>query len=98
MGKVIEKKVNGTKKVNFKEFAVQMEIEGDPIKMDIRKDIGNFIYQTSPELGALDLARKIYYSEGEIEISLSEVSLITALIEKSHMTLPLRLALLNISK
>jgi hypothetical protein len=86
------------KKANFKELPVQLELDGKPVKMDVRKDIGNFIYQNSRDLDALELAQKIYRSDGEIELTQTEVTTITGLIEESRITLPLRLALLNIAK
>jgi len=86
-----------TKKVNFKELSVKMELEGEPVKIDVRKDIGNFIYQNSRDLGALELAQKIYRSDGETELRQDEISALKALIEESKITLPLRIALLNIA-
>lgn len=85
-----------TKKVNLKELRVQIELEGEPVKMDVRKDIGNFIYQNSRDLGALELARKIYFSDGDVEMSQQEISVLKVLIEESKITLPLRIALLNL--
>jgi len=85
-----------TKKVNFKELPVQIELEGEAVKIDVRKDIGNFIYQNSRDLGVLELARKIYHSDGEIEMSQQELTILKTLIEESRITLPLRLALLNL--
>lgn len=85
-----------TKKVNFKELKVRFELEGEAINFDLRKDIGNFIYQNSRDLGALELARKIYNSEFEIEITESELSSLKQLVEESKIMLPLRLALLNL--
>jgi len=85
-----------TKKVNFKELSVKMELEGEPVKIDVRKEIGNFIYQNSRDLGALELAQKIYRSDGEIELLQPEIAALKALIEESRITLPLRIALLNL--
>jgi len=85
------------KKVNFKELTVQMELEGEPVKLDVRKDIGNFIYQNSRDLGALELARRIYFSEGDMEMSQAETETLASLVQESKITLPLRIALLNIT-
>ena len=85
-----------TKKVNFKELPIQIELEGELMRIDVRKDIGNYIYQNSRDLGALELARKIYHSDGEIEISQQELDSLKILIEESKITLPLKLALLNL--
>jgi len=85
-----------TKKVNFKQLEVQLELEGEKVEMDVRKDIGNFIYQNSRDLGALELARKIYFSDGEVEMTRQETAALTGLIEESKITLPLRIALLNL--
>jgi len=77
-------------------LSVQTELEGEPVKIDVRKDIGNFIYQNSRDLGALELARKIYFSDGEVEIPQREIDALKSLIEESKITLPLRIALLSL--
>ena len=55
-------------RVNFKELRV--EVNFDVFKpLDISKDLGNFIHVNTPDIGLDDVAREIYHSEGEIEIS-----------------------------
>lgn len=55
------------KQVNFKELNVEVAI--DQFKpCDLRKDIGNALHRASESVPMSDLARKIYYSEGAIEI------------------------------
>lgn len=56
------------KRVNFKELEIE-ETFDDFVKVDVRKQIGNLIHRESSTIPMSDLARKIYYSEGEIEIS-----------------------------
>lgn len=55
-------------KVDFSKVKVQLTFEGSPVEMDIRKMLGNLIHQNTPDIGLDDLARKIYFSEGEIDV------------------------------
>lgn len=52
--------------MNFKELQVTINLEGDTEIIDIRKDLGNTIYQKTGDLGEVELAKKIYTSEGDI--------------------------------
>ena len=56
------------KKVNFKELSIQLTFEGQPVVMDVRKTVGNTIRQNTADIGLDELARTIYFSEGEVEI------------------------------
>jgi hypothetical protein len=56
------------KKINFKTLRIQLTFEGEPVEMDVRKIVGNIIRQNTSDIGLDELARKIYFSEGEVEI------------------------------
>ena len=61
-------KLMDMKKVNFKEMSIQLTFEGQPVVMDVRKTVGNTIRQNTADIGLDELARTIYFSEGEVEI------------------------------
>ena len=56
------------KKVDFSKLKVQLTFEGEPVEIDFRKALGNLIHQNTPDIGLDTFARKIYFSEGEIEV------------------------------
>lgn len=55
------------KQLNFKELNVEVGIDQYQ-KHDLRKEIGNALHRASESVPMSDLARNIYYSEGDIEI------------------------------
>lgn len=56
------------KKINFKTLRIQLTFEGEPVSMDVRKIVGNVIRQNTSDIGLDELARKIYFSDGEMDI------------------------------
>lgn len=56
------------KKIDFSKVKVQMTFEGEPVEVDMRRELGNLIHQRTADLGLDEVARKIYFSEGEVEI------------------------------
>lgn len=55
-------------KVDFSKVMVQHTFEGEPVAVDIRKQLANRIHQTTGDIGFDDFARTMYFSEGEIEV------------------------------
>lgn len=62
------------KKLNFKAVPCR-DIEGNLEPRDISKELGNFIYRETSDLGELDLAQRIYKG-GEIEASEEEIEIV----------------------
>lgn len=56
------------KKIDFGKINVEINFEGDIVEVDARKPLGNAIHQTTNDIGFDEFAKKIYFSEGEIEI------------------------------
>jgi hypothetical protein len=55
-------------KANFKNL--QVEVSFDKFsEVDVTKALGNYIHTNTTDIGLDDVAREIYYSEGEVEIS-----------------------------
>lgn len=55
-------------RINFKEMNIKLTFEGEPVVMDVRHMVGNVIHQNTADLGMDELARKIYFSDGEVEV------------------------------
>lgn len=58
-------------KVNFKIIEVQVSFEGEKRVFDIAREIGNMMMYNGSillDIGFEDLARTIYYSDGEVEV------------------------------
>ena len=55
------------KQVNFKELNVEVGIDQYQ-NHDLRKEIGNTLHRASESVPMSELARNIYYSEGDIKI------------------------------
>lgn len=55
------------KQVNFKELNVEVGIDQYQ-NHDLRKEIGNALHRASENVPMSELARNIYYSEGDIKI------------------------------
>lgn len=63
------------KKINFKEFKMFMDIAHERFNVaDMRKSVADVIYKNSNGVMALDLAMRIYKSDGEIELNPEELS------------------------
>lgn len=71
---MIYKNYSCMKKLNFKAVPCR-DIEGNLEPRDISKELGNFIYRETSDLGELDLAQRIYKG-GEIEASEEEIEIV----------------------
>lgn len=54
--------------IDFSKVMIQHTFEGEEVAVDLRKQLGNKIHQTTGDIGFDDFARQIYFSEGEIEV------------------------------
>lgn len=66
-------------KANFKKIQAEVSF-GEFKEMDVAKDLGNFIHSNTTDIGLDDVAREIYYSEGEVEISTEHANAIKAMV------------------
>ena len=58
----------GKNLIDFGKIPVRLSFEGDVVELDLRKELGNKIHQTTGDIGFDDFARTIYFSEGEIDV------------------------------
>lgn len=71
-------------KINFQNFMSFTDIsQTSTIEVDIRKDFADLMYKNMNGIEAHDLALRIYRSEGDMEVSDSDVSLIKGLASKA---------------
>ena len=65
------------KKINFKEFQIQENLFSDTKTLvDLREGFSNVVYKNSQGIKGLNLALKIYKSDGEIEFNDDELQII----------------------
>lgn len=70
------------KKINFKEFQIQENLFSDTKTIvDLREGFSNVVYKNSQGIKGLDLALKIYKSDGEIEFNDDELQIIKSVSE-----------------
>lgn len=62
-------------KVNFKTITFK-DIEDKEQLFDCQKEIGNAIYMQAADIEERDLGRKIYYADGEVELTDKQVEVV----------------------
>lgn len=71
--------------IDFGKVMVQHTFEGDPVAVDMRKQLGNKIHQTTGDIGFDDLARTIYFSEGEVEVPQEYIEPLKQLVKENYL-------------
>lgn len=70
------------KKINFKEFQIQENLfSNTKTLVDLREGFSNVVYKNSQGIKGLDLALKIYKSDGETEFNDDELQTIKSVSE-----------------
>ena len=70
------------KKIDFQHFKLSVGIAtNDTVMVDVREELANLIYNNVSGIAALEVARKIYKSEGVTEFDEREMDVITKTIE-----------------
>lgn len=64
-----------TRKINFKEIAVK-DINGNEQKVDVSQLLGNQLYMEGQNIEECELGKKIYFAEGEIELTEAEANIV----------------------
>lgn len=80
------------KQVDFGKVKVQLTFEGNPVEFNMRKVIGNMIRQNTNDIGMDEFARKVYFSDGPVEIPDEYINPILGIVKLS-MTVPAQKAL-----
>lgn len=79
------------KVIDFGKVMIQHTFEGEKIAVDVRKQLGNKIHQTTGDIGFDDFARKIYFSDGEIEVPEEYIGQLKKVVKENY-TVPLQRA------
>ncbi|MEO3211677.1 hypothetical protein [Parabacteroides distasonis] len=82
-------------KVDFKNLRVQAKIEGDPIIVDTRKELGNLVWGAARDIAVSDFGKEIYFSDGPIEVGEETAKEILSILDISSASAPLRRALIE---
>lgn len=69
-------------KVDFKKITVT-NVQGNPVPFNMAQQIGELLYNTTNTLASLELARRIYNSDGEIEMTVTEWSEVKNCVENN---------------
>lgn len=75
-------------KVNFKALEVQTSFEGDKQTFDVAKTVGNMMMYNGSvllDIGFEDLAKQIYYSEGEVDVPEQYAAAIKEVVKQSQL-------------
>lgn len=75
-------------KINFKALEVEISFEGDTQTFDVAKTVGNMMMYNGSlllDIGFEDLAREIYYSDGEVEIPEQYAAAIKEVVKQSPL-------------
>ena len=62
-------------KVNFSQIKLK-DIEGNVVTADFQKQIGNQLYMQGHDIEECELGKKIYFAEGEIELTEKELDMV----------------------
>lgn len=86
------------KKINFKNLEVQTSFEGTKDVFDTTKVIGNLMMYNGSvllDIGFEDLAKRIYYSDGEVDIPNKYVGALSEVIKNSNFIAAIKRELIN---
>ena len=64
------------KKVNFREIVIE-DIRGEKVKADFQGVLGNQLYMQGADIKECELGRKIFFAEGEVELSDEEIKTVS---------------------
>ena len=62
-------------KVNFKDIKIK-DINGNEVVADFQQQIGNQLYMQGHDIEECELGKKIYFAEGEIELTDKEADMV----------------------
>lgn len=71
------------KSINFKEINLEVGVDTFRV-MDLRKVIGNMVFNNAYDIPTYDLSRAIYYSEGPFEMSIDTYDLFMEAVAKAR--------------
>lgn len=76
------------KRINFKRLEVQTSFDGTMQTFDVTQTVGNMMMYNGSvllDIGFEDLAREIYYSNGEVEVDGKYANAIAQVVRQSQL-------------
>lgn len=68
-------------KVNFREIVIE-DIRGEKVKADFHEVLGNQLYMQGADIKECELGRKIFFAEGEVELSDEEIKTVSNAVQQ----------------
>lgn len=72
-------------RIDFSKVTVHTTFEGEPDVIDYRKSLGNNIRKMTGDIGLDEFARKIYFSDGEIDVPHEFVPRILEVVQEKYI-------------
>jgi len=85
------------KKIDFNAIEVE-NIDGSKGKINIRKDFANALYAQGKTLDVVELARKIWHSENEVELTDEEVKIVEENVKQFYPSYIVQTSIINAIK
>ena len=80
--------------VDFTKLRVEVAF-GESKELNVAHDVGNAIIKVTPDIGAMDIAREIYYSTGAVKIPPHMVDHLQKCITQSNLLAVAKVAVLR---
>ncbi len=81
--------------VDFTKVSIQATVEGDPIVVDLKKEVGNLIYSRATDVALSDLGKDVYY-KGKVKVDDALVHPLVELISLSGLIYPVKKSLFDL--
>lgn len=92
--KIVKNKITDTKVFDFTKVKV-LNINNEVETMNVSKLLGNIIYNTTPDIAAMDHGREIFHT-GKTELTRNEMNYFQSLLQESKaVPAPLKEALIG---
>ena len=85
------------KQVNFNEIEIE-NIDGTKGKLNIRKDFANALYSNGKTLDVVELARKIWHSENETELTDEKAKIVEENVKQFYSSYIVQTSIINAIK
>lgn len=82
------------KKIDFNAIEIE-NIDGSKGKINIRKDFANALYSQGKTLDVVELARKIWHSENEVELTDEEVKIVEENVKQFYPSYIIQTSIIN---
>lgn len=82
-------------KVDFSKVSIQTTVEGDPVVVDFKKDLGNLVYSRATDVALSDLGKEIYY-KGVVDVPSELIHPLNEIISISPLVYPAKKALFDL--